>query len=63
VFVGGEQGNPNWEGVDLEVSVQTNADDAAFENFTAEVERRCPIAQLFKRSGVAYKSKWINEPL
>ncbi|KLP01890.1 uncharacterized protein FFB20_07117 [Fusarium fujikuroi] len=63
VFVGGEQGNPNWESVELEVSVQTSADDAAFEQFVAEVERRCPIAQLFKRSGVAYKSKWINEPL
>ncbi|KAG9495538.1 hypothetical protein J7337_013787 [Fusarium musae] len=63
VFVGGEQGNPNWESVDLEVTVQTNADDAAFEHFIAEVERRCPIAQLFKRSGVVYQSKWINEPL
>ncbi|KAF5649658.1 hypothetical protein F52700_554 [Fusarium sp. NRRL 52700] len=63
VFVGGEQGNPNWESVDLEVSVQTSADDAAFQHFVAEVERRCPIAQLFKRSGVTYKSKWVNEPL
>ncbi|KAK2685020.1 hypothetical protein QWA68_016040 [Fusarium oxysporum] len=63
VLVGGEQGNPNWESVDLEVNVQTSADDAAFEHFVAEVERRCPITQLFKRSGVAYKSKWINEPL
>ncbi|KAF5594083.1 hypothetical protein FPANT_4966 [Fusarium pseudoanthophilum] len=63
VFVAGEQGNPNWESVDLEISVQTNADDAAFGHFIAEVERRCPIAQLFKRSGVAYKSNWINESL
>ncbi|KAF4503399.1 hypothetical protein FAGAP_352 [Fusarium agapanthi] len=63
VFVGGEEGNPNWESVELEVFVQTSADDAVFEHFVAEVERRCPIAQLFKRSGVAYKSKWINEPL
>jgi len=28
-----------------------------------EVERRCPITQLFKLSGVGYGIKWVNEPL
>lgn len=67
VLVGGEQGNPNWESVALKVRVQTDikggSNDPKFQHFTAEVERRCPITQLFKRSGVAYTSEWINEPL
>ncbi|KAF3343960.1 hypothetical protein VdG2_08018 [Verticillium dahliae VDG2] len=67
VLVGGEQGNPNWESVDLKVQVQTDiegGDEAAeFKRFASEVERRCPITQLFKLSGVRYNSKWENLPL
>jgi uncharacterized OsmC-like protein len=67
VLVEGEEGNPNWESVDLKVRVQTDVkggnDDPRFQRFATEVERRCPITALFKRSGVAYTSEWINEPL
>ncbi|KAM5350102.1 hypothetical protein ACJ41O_006607 [Fusarium nematophilum] len=67
VLVGGEEGNPNWESVALKVRVQTDAkggnEDPKFHHFVAEVERRCPITQLFKRSGVTYTSEWVNEPL
>lgn len=67
VLVGGEEGNPNWEKVVLEAKVQTDiqggTEDARFRHFVREVERRCPITQLFKLSGVVYESKWVNEPL
>lgn len=67
VLVKGEQGNPNWESVALKVRVQTDAkggnDDPKFKHFAAEVERRCPITQLFIRSGVEVTSEWVNEPL
>ncbi|KAK0649959.1 OsmC/Ohr family [Cercophora newfieldiana] len=67
VLVKGEQGNPNWESVELEVKVETDieggSESAKFQHFVAEVERRCPITQLFKLSGVKYTSKWVNEPL
>ncbi|KAH7120431.1 OsmC/Ohr family [Dactylonectria estremocensis] len=67
VLVGGKEGNPNWESVNVKVRVQTNAtggnDDPKFKHFVAEVERRCPITALFKLSGVAYTSEWVNEPL
>ena len=67
VFVGGEEGNPNWKSIVLKVRVQSDIkggnDDAKFQHFVKEVERRCPMTALFKRSGIAYTSEWINEPL
>ncbi|KAI8674611.1 hypothetical protein NCS57_00359700 [Fusarium keratoplasticum] len=64
VLVGGQQGNPNWESVALTVRVQSDAkDDDEFQHFVSEVERRCPITQLFKLSGVQYTSEWVNEAL
>ncbi|KAH7354234.1 OsmC family protein [Plectosphaerella cucumerina] len=67
VLVGGEQGNPNWESITLKVRVQTDIkggnEAAEFKRFVSEVERRCPITQLFKLSGVHYTSEWENEAL
>ncbi|KAM0335143.1 hypothetical protein ACHAQA_000184 [Verticillium albo-atrum] len=67
VLVQGEQGNPNWESVDLKIRVQTDIEGgneaAEFKRFVSEVERRCPITQLFKLSGVQCKSEWENLPL
>lgn len=66
VLVKGEEGNPNWESVRLKVRVQTDVKEGEtekWERFVSEVERRCPITQLFKRSGVVYESVWVNEKL
>ncbi|KAM7204715.1 OsmC/Ohr family [Naviculisporaceae sp. PSN 640] len=69
VLVGGKQGNPNWVSVDLNIKVQTDIDATVAEGkkkwevFVSEVERRCPITQLFKLSGVRYRSQWVNEKL
>ena len=63
-LVRGEQVNANWERIALKVRVQTDAyDDAKFQHFVAECERRCPIAQLFKRSGTEWQTEWVNEAL
>ncbi|KAK3377593.1 OsmC family protein [Podospora didyma] len=70
VLVGGaKEGNPNWESVRLEVRVQTDLnakgeeEEGRFRYFVDEVERRCPITQLFKLSGVRFESVWVNEVL
>ncbi|KAK3987504.1 OsmC/Ohr family [Cladorrhinum sp. PSN332] len=67
VLVNGEQGNPNWESVKLKARVQTDIPaedkDGKFKLFVREVERRCPITQLFKLSGVKFESEWVNEEL
>jgi putative redox protein len=63
VLVKGEQGNANWDNIELQVRVQTDGDEAKFQKFADETERRCPITQLFKRSGAGWKSQWVNESL
>ena len=56
VLVGGEQDNGgakgNWSSIDLEVKVESDAEEDAFQKWASETERRCPVTQLFKQSGV-----------
>lgn len=61
VLVKGVDGNANWNSIELNVEVETDADQAKFDQFASETERRCPITQLFKRSGVEWTSKWANK--
>jgi putative redox protein len=63
VFVSGADGNANFDAVRVEASVQTDADDATFATLVSELERRCPVTQLFKRSGLDYTSTWTALPL
>lgn len=63
VFVGGADGNANFDAVTVDASVQTDADEATFEKLVSELERRCPVTQLFKRSGLDYVSTWKALPL
>jgi putative redox protein len=63
VFVGGAEGNANFTSVTVEGSVQTDAEGQAFDDFIAEVERRCPVTQLFRRSGVEFSASWTPLPL
>jgi len=54
------EGEGNWENVDVRVKVETDADEKVFKVFRAETERRCPLSQLFIRSGVKWKNEWVN---
>lgn len=63
VLVFGAEGNPNFSAVALHVTVETDASDAAFDKLASEVERRCPLTQLYARSGVDVTNAWRNRPL
>jgi uncharacterized OsmC-like protein len=63
VFVTGADGNANFDAVTVTASVQTDADERTFETLVSELERRCPVTQLFRRSGLAYTSTWTALPL
>jgi uncharacterized OsmC-like protein len=63
VIGGGAQGNANFVGVGVVVDVQTDADEATFATFKSETERRCPVTQMFQRSGLEYTSTWNSLPL
>lgn len=57
VLVGGAEGNANFERVQVDVSVQTDATPEQFARFTSETERR-PVTQLYRRSGLHLTSRW-----
>lgn len=63
VMVAGVEGNSNFDAVTVTVSVTTDADDATFGKLVSEMERRCPVTQLFKRSGLDFTSTWTAEEL
>lgn len=59
VLVGGStDGNANFERVRIDATIATSASDDELARLKTETERRCPIAQLFVRSGVEVTSVW-----
>ncbi|WP_380172248.1 OsmC family protein [Kineococcus sp. DHX-1] len=63
VIGAGAEGNANFDRVTVQVKVETDADDATFATLRDETERRCPVTQLFKRSGTEFSSDWERLPL
>lgn len=63
VIAGGAEGNANFDRVRVQVEVATDATEEQFATFSSETERRCPVTQMFKRSGLAYTSDWKRLPL
>ena len=63
VLVAGAEGNANFDKVTVRAVVETDATDEQFATLVAETERRCPVTQLFKRSGVEWDSEWTKAPL
>jgi putative redox protein len=63
VLLNGGEGISNFRDVDLAISVETNLDDDAFARFAKEVEHRCPVTQLFRRSGVSVTTRWTAKKL
>ena len=60
---GGAERNANFDADAVAVSVETDATEEQFATFHSETERRCPVTQMFKRSGLAYTSDWTRLPL
>jgi uncharacterized OsmC-like protein len=63
VLLNGAGGISNFRDVDLAISVETNLDHDAFARFAKEVEHRCPVTQLFRRSGVSVTTRWTAKKL
>ena len=56
------KGLPDFQPIALHVSVATNVSDADFEKLRSQTERRCPVFQLFARSGVPINARWSRLP-
>lgn len=63
IIAGGAEGNANFDKVTVRVTVETDADEAQFEKLWSETERRCPVTQLYKRSGLELDSQWTRADL
>lgn len=57
------EGRPDFQSVELRVSVQTPASAADVQQLRAETERRRPVFQLFSRAGVPIRSLWVRSPV
>jgi putative redox protein len=60
VLATGAEGVSNFTDLLLTVAIETDASPEAFQHFGAEVERRCPVTQLFRRSGVKVSTSWTS---
>jgi len=62
VLVGGSHdADANFESLTLDATIRTNATPDQFAALKAETERRCPIYQLYARSGVRLTTTWHQE--
>ena len=63
VLVGGADGNANFDRVVVTATIESDATPETFAELERETERRCPISQLFIRSGLEFASTWTQVPL
>ncbi|MBR1177038.1 OsmC family protein [Bradyrhizobium sp. KB893862 SZCCT0404] len=63
VLVHGAKGISNFRDVNLTIAIETNLTGGDFQEFADEVERRCPLTQLFRGSGVEFSSHWTAKSL
>jgi putative redox protein len=63
VIAGGEEGNANFDRVTVKATIESDASPEQFEQLKSETERRCPVSQLFIRSGLEYDAQWTQAPL
>ena len=63
VMAGGAEGDANFDAVRVSATIETDADASTFERLKAETERRCPVTQLFVRSGLEFSAEWTAAPL
>lgn len=62
VIAGGAEGNANFDRVTVAVTVETDATEEQVQRLASETERRCPVTQMFRRSGLDYSSAWTRVP-
>jgi putative redox protein len=60
VLVGGADGNANFDKVEVRATVETDATPEQFDTLVAETARRCPVTQLFQRSGLEFVNTWTR---
>lgn len=63
VLATGAEGNANFDRVEVRATLETDADDEQFARLVSETERRCPVTQLFRRSGLELVNDWARLPL
>jgi uncharacterized OsmC-like protein len=63
VLVGGADGNANFDRVSVRARVETDATPEQFATFVDETARRCPVTQLFVRSGLEFENDWTRAEL
>lgn len=63
VLVGGADGNANFDKVEVRATVETDATPEQFDTLVSETERRCPVTQLFRRSGLEFVNRWTRAEL
>jgi putative redox protein len=63
VLATGAEGNANFVSVVVRASVETDASEEQFARLISETERRCPVSQLFKRSGLRFENRWTRSAL
>jgi putative redox protein len=63
VLTTGAEGNANFDRVTVRATVETDATPEQFATLVRETERRCPVTQLFKRSGLAFENEWTQRRL
>lgn len=63
VFVGGVDGNANFDRVEVTATVESDATAEQFARLQDETDRRCPVSQLFRRSGLEFVTDWRQAPI
>jgi putative redox protein len=63
VLVGGAEGNANFDRVEVRATVETDATQEQFDTLISETARRCPVTQLFQRSGTEFVNNWTRAEL
>jgi len=63
VLVGGAEGNANFDRVEVRATVETDATEDQFATLISETARRCPVTQLFERSGLEFVNDWTRAEL
>ena len=58
VLVGGADGNANFDRASVRATVETDATDERSPRWSPRPSWRCPVTQLFKRSGVEWNNQW-----